>query len=143
MATVNWLHELVDNWFLNYKGALMSKVVTVLETIGKDFEKGLDAVLKAAAYAVPFLSAVDPTAGAVLRTTIGVISQTEQKFAAMGKQTGTGAQKLEDAMTILQPLLSVALGDAGKPATADKVSGYISAVVSIMNQPATVPTVKA
>lgn len=116
--------------------SVKDKVLTILEKIGHGFKVGLDEALKAEPFVLPFLSAVNPAAGAALATTVAVISQTEQKFAALGQQSGTGQQKLTEATTILQPLLSIALADAGSPASLQKIQGYISAVVAIMNTPA-------
>ena len=78
-----------------------NKFVSILEAIGKDCKKGLDVVLKIGQVAAPFLSAANPLAGSILSTTIGVVLQTEQKYAALGQQTGSGTQKLADATAIL------------------------------------------
>ena len=121
-----------------------NKFVSILEAIGKDCKKGLDVVLKIGQVAAPFLSAANPLAGSILSTTIGVVLQTEQKYAALGQQTGSGTQKLADATAILQPLLSQVLGDVGKPADATKVTAYINSVVANLNAtPATGPVLPA
>jgi hypothetical protein len=122
--------------------AAENKFLSVLESVGKECKKGLDVVLKIGTVAAPFLTAANPLAGSILSTTIGVVMQTEQKYAALGQQTGSGTQKLADATAILGPLLSQVLGDAGKPADATKVTTYINNVVATLNQtPATGPAI--
>jgi hypothetical protein len=116
---------------------MSNKVLTVLAKIGQAFKAGLDAALQAEPLIQPFVAALNPSAGAALATTVAVVAQTEQKFTAMGEQSGSGAKKLAEATAILQPLLAVALADAGNPASLQKIQGYIAAVVAILNQPAT------
>jgi len=116
---------------------MTNKFLSVLSAVGKDFKKGLDVVLKVGQVAVPFVSAANPLAGTLLSTTIGVVLQTEQKFAAMGKQNGTGVDKLSEATAILGPLLSQALGDINNPASTATVQKYINSVVAVLN---TTPT---
>lgn len=115
---------------------MSNKFLSVLAKIGQDFKKGLDIVLKEEPLVAPFISALNPGVGAALSATVAVVAQTEQKFTAMGQQTGTGPQKLQEAVTILQPLLATALADAGNPASLAKIQGYITAVVDVLNQQA-------
>ena len=118
---------------------MTNKFLSVLETIGRDFKKGLDACLKIAPIAQAFVTAANPVAGAILAATIGAVALAEQKAAARG-QTGTGVQKMAEVTAIVGPLLTTALGDAGKPAAAEKVTDYINNVVGILKAtPATDP----
>ena len=117
---------------------MANKFVSFLEAVGKDFKKGLSAVLPFAEAAAPVISALDPAAGAILSTTLGVVLQTEQKFAAMGQQTGSGPQKLAEVTAILTPLLTTSLSEAGQPATAAQITKYVNDAVAILNDiPAT------
>jgi hypothetical protein len=126
----------------------MNKVLSFLEAVGKDIEHGLlkiqpfvEQVLSLASTAAPFVSALDPALGAVFATTVGTVSTIEQKFAAMGKQTGSGAQKLQEATTILQPVIAEAFASAGKASDAATIQKYINAVVGFLNAiPASAPT---
>lgn len=114
--------------------------ITLLETIGHDFKVGLEkidpfikeAVAVAQAAEAP-ISALDPAIGALFATTVATVSTIEQKFAAMGQQAGTGAQKLAQATTILSPVVTQVFTAAGKVADLATVQKYISAVVDFLN----------
>jgi hypothetical protein len=117
-----------------------NKFVTFLEAIGHDFKVGLQKldpfvkeaiVLGTAAQAE--VSALDPALGAILKLTVATVSSIEQKFAAMGQQAGTGVQKLAQATTILQPVISQVFSAVGKASDVATVQNYISAVVDFLN----------
>jgi hypothetical protein len=122
-----------------------------LEAVGKGFEKGLS---WAVAYAVPveklvalLFPAAAPAATAVADATTLVqtaVLLVEQKYAAAGVQSGTGAQKLAEVMLLAEPVVSKLLGQAGVTTTPAYVQSVVSAVVAILNaqtMPATaVPT---
>lgn len=115
--------------------------IGVLDAIGKFFEKGLAWAVQ---YAVPvekLVALLFPPAApamAILADATGLIQnavlQTEQKFAAMGKQSGTGAEKLAEVITLVGPVVQTLLKQAGV-ANADSayVSSLVSAVVAILN----------
>ena len=124
----------------------------VLQTIGKDFTKGLKF---AVTYAVPIeklAGLLFPSAAPVaneLADATGLIQNAvllvEQKFAASGVQSGTGPQKLAEVMTLAGDTVTQLLAKAGLPATSDYVAKLVSAVVSILNvqqMPATAPATK-
>jgi hypothetical protein len=110
-----------------------NKFLSFLSHIGQQFKKGLDAVLPFAQAASVGVAVVNPGIGAALQTTIGVISQTEQKFAAMGQQSGTGSQKLAEATQVLEPALLQIFSANGMQADTTHVQGYINAVVAMLN----------
>lgn len=102
--------------------------VSVLETVGKDFEKGLILVLgdvsKIATAEAPVLSAINPSAGAVAgqiaaltSQALGIATQTEQKLQALGQTKVTGAQKAAEVTLILIPAVAQVLGLAGEQAS--------------------------
>lgn len=107
------------------------KFLTLLETIGKDIEKGLAAIMPFAKVAQPFVAAANPGAGALLQVSIGVITEVEQKFAAMNKQSGTGPQKLSEALQILEPYILSVFGSKDSAVA----QNYINAVVAMLNVP--------
>jgi hypothetical protein len=124
---------------------------SVLQAIGKEFEKGLP---WAVTYAVPaeklaglLFPAVAPEL-TVLSDATGLIQnaviEVEQKYAAAGVQSGTGAQKLATVMTLVAPVVTSLLAQAGdKEASTSYVQSLVSAVVAILNvqtMPATVAT---
>lgn len=119
---------------------MANRFITFLEAIGKDIEHGLarlqpiaERVLGIAQAAEPYVSALDPAIGPLFTTVVGTVSSIEQKFAALGKQSGSGAQKLQEATTILQPVIQQAFAAAGKPSDGQTVQNYISAVVGFLN----------
>jgi hypothetical protein len=110
------------------------KFLTILETIGKDVLKGVEEILPFARAAEPFVSVANPGAGALLTVTVGVVTEIEQKFAAINKQSGSGPQKLAEALGILEPyILSVFNSKDAAVAT-----NYINAIVAMLNIPAAV-----
>jgi hypothetical protein len=119
---------------------MTNKAVTFLEDVGKDFKNGLAKLLpivakgvQVATVAEPFVSALNPLVGSIFQTTVATVSSIEQKFAALGQQTGTGTQKLGEAVTILTPVLGQALTAAGLAADLPTIQNYISAVVGFLN----------
>ena len=113
---------------------------SVLEAIGKGFEKGLK---WAVAYAVPaeklvaiLFPAAAPAATALADVTSLVQSAVllvEQKYAASNSQHGTGAQKLAEVVQLTGPVLTQLLKQAGITADTAYIQSLISAVVAILN----------
>ncbi len=113
---------------------------SILESIGKGFAKGLS---WAATYAIPveklvatLFPAAAPAAIAIADATSLVQSAVllvEQKYAAQGTQSGTGAQKLADVMTLTEPVVTQLLNQAGIPASTTYIQSLVSAVVAILN----------
>jgi hypothetical protein len=119
---------------------MANKVVTFLEAIGRDVKNGLVKIdpfiqkaITMAQVAAPEISALDPALGAVFSTVVATVSSIEQKFVALNQQTGTGAQKLAEATTILGPVITQAFQSSGKAADLPTVQKYISAVVNFLN----------
>jgi membrane-associated protease RseP (regulator of RpoE activity) len=118
--------------------------IGILETIGKDFAKGLKFAIT---YAVPveklvaLLFPVSAPAVATLLNATTLIQDAvmlvEQKFAAANQQTGTGPQKLDEVLTLTQATVTQLLATAGITANTAYVTSLINAVVAILNvQPA-------
>jgi hypothetical protein len=114
--------------------------IGVLETIGKDFAKGLKF---AVTYAVPveklvallFPAAAPALAVAAEATTLiqNAVLLVEQKFAAAGVQSGTGAQKLAEVLTLAEGSVTSLLAQAGITASTSYVTSLVNAVVAILN----------
>jgi hypothetical protein len=112
----------------------------VLEAIGKGFAKGLQ---WAVAYAVPaeklvglLFPGLAPAATAVADATSLVqtaVLLVEQKYAAAGVQSGTGAQKLAEVMLLAAPAVTQLLTQAGVTASTSYIQSLVSAVVAILN----------
>jgi hypothetical protein len=107
-----------------------------LEKVGEDFEKALPWLQKTG----EVVSIFDPSLGALFNTTLNIVSTVEQKYAALGKQTGSGAAKLADALQIGEPAISQLLKLAGKASDTAAVTAYINSVVTVANTiPASTP----
>jgi hypothetical protein len=114
--------------------------IGVLETIGKDFAKGLKF---AVTYAVPveklvallFPAAAPALAVAAEATTLiqNAVLLVEQKFAAAGVQSGTGAQKLAEVLTLAEGSVTSLLAQAGITASTSYITSLVNAVVAILN----------
>jgi hypothetical protein len=114
--------------------------VSVMETIGKGFEKGLKWAVE---YAVPveklvglLFPAAAPIANEVADATSLIqtaVLLVEQKYAASGVQSGTGAQKLSEVMLLTEQSVAALLTKAGITADSTYISNVVSAVVAILN----------
>lgn len=102
--------------------------ISVLETVGKDFEHGLVFVLgdvnKIATAEVPVLEKINPAAGAIAgqiaaltSQALGIATQTEQKLQALGNTTASKEKKVAEIVMILLPAVAQMLGLAGLQAT--------------------------
>ncbi len=102
--------------------------ISVLETVGKDFEHGLVFVLgdvnKIATAEAPVLEKINPAAGAIAgqiaaltSQALGIATQTEQKLQALGNTTASKEKKVAEIVMILLPAVAQMLGLAGLQAT--------------------------
>jgi hypothetical protein len=128
--------------------------ISVLETIGKEFEKGLKWAVK---YAVPvetlvallFPAAAPLAAGVANATSLiqNAVLLVEQKYAASGVQNGTGTQKLSEVMLLTEQAVTSLLSQSGITADTSYLQSLVSAVVAILNvtaaQPSAVTTATA
>jgi|GEM_PF-6646317 len=113
---------------------MSNKAISFLEAIGKDFVKGLNAILPyAATMGETAVSIFAPSLGSLFNTTVSAVVLAEQKYAALGKQNGTGAQKLADVLQISEPVIAQGLTDAGRPSDTAAVTSYINSVVTVLN----------
>jgi hypothetical protein len=118
----------------------MMSFVSVLETVGKGFAKGLK---WAAEYAVPveklvglLFPAAAPVANGVADATSLIqtaVLLMEQKYAASGVQSGSGAQKLAEVMLLTEQAVTALLAKAGIIADSAYIANIVSAVVGILN----------
>lgn len=107
---------------------------SILKAIGHDFKKGLDYILPIAETAGEMAVAIyAPALGPLFNQTVAAVVTAEQNAAAIGKQNGTGAQKLASVVQLMGPLIAQSLTDAGKSATAADVEQYINSIVMILN----------
>jgi hypothetical protein len=113
---------------------------SVLETVGKGFAKGLKWAVE---YAVPveklvglLFPAAAPAATEVADATSLIqtaVLLVEQKYAASGVQSGTGAQKLSEVMLLTEQSVTALLAKAGITSNSSYIANLVSAVVAILN----------
>lgn len=109
---------------------------SVMKKVGQDIEKvflspwfqtGVNLAEGVIGLAVPAL-------GPLFNATANAVMTTEANFAAVGKSSGTGQQKLASVVAGSGNLIQQLLKDAGvKDTSQTAVENYISAVVSILN----------
>ena len=113
---------------------MSNKFVSFLESVGKDFKKFLAFVLPyAAGPGEVAIAAFAPALGPMFNATVAAVVTAEQSAAAVGKQVGSGAQKLASVVQLMGPLIAQGLADAGKPNDNTAVQGYITSVVNVLN----------
>ena len=113
---------------------------SVLQAIGQGFAKGLKWAIE---YAVPveklvallFPSAAPAVTMLADATTLiqNAVIVVEQKYAASGVQSGTGAQKLAEVLLLTGPAVSSLLTQAGITPSTSYLQNLVSAVVAILN----------
>ncbi|MHB8302241.1 MAG: hypothetical protein ACYDC6_05310 [Acidobacteriaceae bacterium] len=119
--------------------------ISVLDTVGKDFERGLIAVLgdasKIASAEAPVLAKLNPMAGAIAgqiaaltSQALGIATQTEQKLQALGHTNATTAKKVEEVALILIPAVAQMLGLTGVEAAgvAKEIAGSAVNILSVL-----------
>lgn len=111
-----------------------NKFLSFLEMVGRDFQKGINYILPFAETAGSVaVSIFFPALGPAYNSTVAAVAMAEQKYTALGKQSGSGPQKLADVLSIVRPVVAQALADAGKSSTDNDVINYINSVVNILN----------
>jgi hypothetical protein len=114
--------------------------IGILETVGKDFAKGLKFAIT---YAVPveklvallFPASAPAVATLANATTLiqSAVMLVEQKFTAANASAGTGPQKLAEVLTLTETTVTQLLATAGIQANTAYVTNLVNAVVAILN----------
>jgi hypothetical protein len=131
----------------------MMSFVGFLDAAGRDFLKGLAYVVKIAVPVEALAKLLFPqfapaiTAGVDAATLIqNAVLLVEQKFAAAGKQSGTGAQKLAEVLELSEAAVTSILAQFGMKADTAYVTNLVNAVVAVLNvqaAPASAVTAKS
>lgn len=118
----------------------MNKFVGTLEAIGKGFLKGLNWALEYAPAAEKLVGVIFPQTQAVMPEVIDAtllvrnsVMLVEQKYAASGKQSGSGKEKMADVVALVGPTVVTLLKKAGVQADDVYVQNIVSAVVAVLN----------
>jgi hypothetical protein len=135
--------------------SVLTAAKSFLTRVGEEFRQGLTVFCKYAptvvadaakveAAAQPFLTlafpGISPEIAVVTNTIVAAALSTEQKFAAMGQQSGTGPQKLAEVLSIVGPSAEAALTKLGLLANEANVKGWIDSVVAFLNGIPVAPT---
>ncbi len=111
-----------------------------MERIAIDALKGLEEVVKylpsAAGLAALIFPAQTATIGGVVNSVEliqNAVVTVEQKMAAGGKLTGTGAQKASDVLTLVGPTVTQLLTAEGLHVDTHFLQNIVNAVVAILN----------
>ena len=128
---------------------MANKFVSLLEAVGKFFEKGLTFAVKYLPVADTLVESLFPPSVAVLGPATAVadllqnsIVLVEQKYAASGVQNGTGAQKAAEVLALTEQAVTLMLADptvakelksAGITVDQTYIGNLISGVVGILN----------
>ena len=114
--------------------------VGFLEAVGKDFLKGLSYAVKIAVPVEALAKLLFPqfapaiTAGVDVASLIqNAVLVVEQKFAAAGKQSGTGPQKLAEVLVLAEGAVMAILSQFGVHADVGYVESLVNAVVAVLN----------
>jgi hypothetical protein len=112
----------------------MASFKSIMQAIGHDIKKAFDFIMPwAATTGAAAISVYAPQLGPLYNATVQAVLTAEAKWAAIGKSSGTGQQKLADVVQSIGPLISQGLIDAGKPGDDAAVQRYISSVVTVLN----------
>lgn len=109
------------------------KVVGFLEHVGKDIEKGFSKAAPIIQDAEPYISLIFPGFGPLFASTANEVISTEQKFAAIGQQSGSGPAKLSSVLSVIQPIATQLFSAAKLPSDATTVTNWINGVVALLN----------
>ena len=109
------------------------KILTFLDHVGQDIEKGFDKAAPIVQDAEPYINLVFPGFGPLFSSTANEVISTEQKFAAIGQQSGTGAQKLSSVLSVIQPIAAQLFSAAKLPSDATTVTNWVNGVVALLN----------
>ena len=128
---------------------MSNKFISIMEKIGSLFKEGITEIIK---YLPPiellssllFPAAVAPEQAALSTAELlqNAIATVEQKYAASGVQSGTGAQKAAEVLTITEgavttmladPTVQKGLAEAGITVDSTYINNLISAVVGFLN----------
>ena len=117
---------------------MANKFVSFLETVGKDVEHVFTdfltpSVVKGVENAV---LTIDPGISSVFNLVANTAIVVEQKFAAVGKQAGTGPQKLAQVIGIVGSTIETFIANADVPAIVNAVVGFLNAMSPATATPA-------
>lgn len=111
-----------------------------MERIGHDIKVVFEDVVKYLPAASTLAELIFPAQSAAIAGVVNsvdliqkAVATVEQKFAAVGNVTGTGAQKLAQVLSIVGPAVTSLLAAEGLQYDQAQVTSIINAVVAVLN----------
>lgn len=119
---------------------MTSKFVSLMDQIGHDIKIAWEDVVKYLPAASALAALIFPAQAASIAGVVNsvdliqqAVATVEQKFAAMGAATGTGAQKLAQVISIVSPTVTQLLTAEGLNYNAAQITNIVNAVVAVLN----------
>jgi len=116
--------------------AFLDKVASGAKGVGKFIaEKALPLAVEGAELVEPVVDLAFPAIGPEFNIVVSAVAQTEASWAVVGQETGTGAQKMADVISMVESKLLPTLTAQGMETAAAqaKIATYAQAVVTILN----------
>lgn len=114
--------------------------VSIMERVGHDIQVAFEDVVKYLPAVSTLAELIFPAQAATIAGVVNSVDliqkavvTVEQKFAAAGNVTGTGAQKLAQVLSIVGPTVTQLLSAEGLNYNQTQVTNIINAVVSVLN----------
>jgi hypothetical protein len=126
----NFIFDFLNQHYPLGDKKMSNKFVSWLQHVGQAFNIVLHIAATTGEAAVAVFA---PELGPIFNATVAAVVLAERKYAALGKQAGTGQQKLADVLMIAEPVIAQALADAGKPSDTAAVTNYVNGVVAVLN----------
>jgi hypothetical protein len=109
------------------------KFLTFLDHVGQDIEHGFAKVAPIVQDAEPYLSLIFPGFGPLFASTANEVISTEQKFAAIGQQSGSGTEKMSSVLSVIEPVAQQLFAAAKLPSDSATITNWINGVVGLLN----------
>ena len=106
---------------------------TFLQHVGHDIEHGFAKAAPIIQKAEPFVDVFFPGFGPLFATTVNEVISVEQKFTAIGQQSGSGTSKASAVLTVIEPVAQQLLAQAKLPSDSATVKRWLDGCVALLN----------
>lgn len=127
-------------------GTTEAEFISVMDRVGHDIKVAFEDVVKYLPAASTLAELIFPAQAAAIAGVVNSVDliqkavvTVEQKFAAAGNATGTGAQKLAQVLSIVGPTVTQLLSDEGLKYNQAQITSIVNAVVAVLNVKQSVP----
>lgn len=117
----------------NKTESFLQRVGADVKVVGADIEKVFEKAAPIVQDAEPYINLVFPGFGPLFAATANEVISVEQKFAAVGQQSGTGTKKLASVLAVIEPVAQQLLKSANLPNDSTTVTNWINGVVGLLN----------